>query len=166
MLYGVCWGSCAAVEREGSGSGAPLHSRDMPSEPLEAPMPGCDSGGGGGSGSTTMSKSDTFQGPGGFRTPSAPRRVAHHPTTTHPHTQRNRDITKTDRRSTDTWQRGETEGNHSGEREVREDGNPQNPRPGGELSERSGRKETVKVRLKTEFKSQVFHAICVQCVKV
>lgn len=47
------------------------HSRDVPSEPLEAPGPGCDSGKDGSTGSTTMSKSDTFQGPGGFRTPSA-----------------------------------------------------------------------------------------------
>lgn len=69
-----------------------VHSRDVPSEPAEAPVPGCDSGRDGGTGSTTMSKSDTFQGPGGFRTPSAPGRVApQNP----PHTQRNRgDINK------------------------------------------------------------------------
>lgn len=58
-----------------------VHSRDVPSEPVEAP--GCDSGRDGGTGSTTMSKSDTFQGPGGFRTPSAPGRVhPHHPSPT------------------------------------------------------------------------------------
>lgn len=57
-----------------------VHSRDVPSEPVEAPVPGCDSGRDGGTGSTTMSKSDTFQGPGGFRTPSAPGRVAPTPT--------------------------------------------------------------------------------------
>lgn len=57
-----------------------VHSRDVPSEPLEAPGPGCDSGRDGGTGSTTMSKSDTFQGLGGFRTPSAPGRVAPIPT--------------------------------------------------------------------------------------
>lgn len=49
-----------------------VHSRDAPSEPDGAPGPACDSGKDGGTGSTTMSKSDTFQGPEGFRTPSAP----------------------------------------------------------------------------------------------
>lgn len=49
-----------------------VHSRDVPSEPVVAPGPGWDSGSVGGTGSTTMSKSDTFHGPGGFRTPSAP----------------------------------------------------------------------------------------------
>lgn len=56
-----------------------VHSQDEPSEPVEAP--GCDSGRDGGTGSTTMSKSDTFQGPGGFRTPSAPGRVPPQPHT-------------------------------------------------------------------------------------
>lgn len=56
-----------------------VHSRDVPSEPVEAPVPRCDSGRDGETGSTTMSKSDTFQGPGGFRTPSAPGRVAPNP---------------------------------------------------------------------------------------
>lgn len=63
-----------------------VHSRDVPSEPVEAPVPGCDSGRDGATGSTTMSKSDTFQGPGGFRTPSAPGRVDPNPT--HPVKQR------------------------------------------------------------------------------
>lgn len=67
-----------------------VHSRDEPSEPVEAPVPGCDSGRDEGTGSTTMSKSDTFQGPGGFRTPSAPGRVS--PNTPTP--SENRDITK------------------------------------------------------------------------
>lgn len=58
-----------------SASAVVLHSQDTLSEPVEAPLPGCDSGSGGGTGSTTMSKSDTFQGPEGFRTPSAPGRV-------------------------------------------------------------------------------------------
>lgn len=52
-----------------------VHSQDMLSEPAEAPLPRCVSGSAGGTGSTTMSKSDTFQGPEGFRTPSAPGRV-------------------------------------------------------------------------------------------
>lgn len=69
-----------------------VHSRDVPSEPVEAPGPGCDSGRDGGTGSTTMSKSDTFQGPGGFRTPSAPGRVAPPPTPT-PHSE-TRDVTR------------------------------------------------------------------------
>lgn len=54
-----------------------VHSRDELSEPVEAPW--CDSARGGVTGSTVMSKSDTFQGPGGFRTPSAPERVAPDP---------------------------------------------------------------------------------------
>lgn len=37
-----------------------------------APGPGRGSGGGGAIGSTMMSKSETFQGPGGFLTPSNP----------------------------------------------------------------------------------------------
>lgn len=55
-------------------SSGSVHSQDVPSEPVEAPGPGCDSGRDGVTGSTTMSKSDTFQGLGGFRTPSAPGR--------------------------------------------------------------------------------------------
>lgn len=53
-----------------------MHSQDTLSEPVEATLPGWESGSGGGTGSTTMSKSDTFQGPEGFRTPSAPGRIA------------------------------------------------------------------------------------------
>lgn len=67
-----------------------MHSRDVLSEPVEAPGPGRDSGRDGVTGSTTMSKSDTFQGPGGFRTPSAQGRVTPNPTP-----QRNRDETET-----------------------------------------------------------------------
>lgn len=48
------------------------HSQEVPSEPEEAPGPGWDSGRDWGTRSTAMSKSDTFHGPGGFRTPSAP----------------------------------------------------------------------------------------------
>lgn len=49
-----------------------MHSRDGPSEPLEAPVAGCESG------STLMSKSDTFHEPGGFRTlASEPRAPSH-----------------------------------------------------------------------------------------
>lgn len=67
-----------------------MHSRDEPSEPAGAVLPGWDSGREEGTGSTMMSKSDTFQGPGGFRTPSAPGRAAHKP-----HGGSNREITQT-----------------------------------------------------------------------
>lgn len=70
-------------------------------------MPGCDSGRDGGTGSTTMSKSDTFQGPGGFRTPSAPGRVAPNPTPSEKETLQRWDSTGTSERSR------EEEGNHS-----------------------------------------------------
>ncbi len=57
----------------------PSHSREAPSNPAAepvtgggAPGPGRGSGGGGAIGSTMMSKSETFQGPGGFLTPSNP----------------------------------------------------------------------------------------------
>lgn len=56
-----------------------VHSRDVPSEPEGATGPGWVSGWDGGTGSTTMSKSDTFHGPGGFRTPSARQRTPRPP---------------------------------------------------------------------------------------
>lgn len=65
-----------------------MHSRDEPSEPVEAAVPGCDSGRAEGTGSTTMSKSDTFQGPGGLRTPSAPGKSCPRPAPSE-----NRDVT-------------------------------------------------------------------------
>lgn len=66
-----------------------VHSRDVPSEPVEAPVPGCVSGRDRDTGSTAMSKSDTFQGPGGFRTPSASGKNC-----PQPHSREKIDITK------------------------------------------------------------------------
>lgn len=50
----------------------------------ETPGPGPDSGGDGGNGSTMMSKSETFHGPGGFLTPSdqTPPQTTHTQSTT------------------------------------------------------------------------------------
>ena len=86
-----------------------VHSRDEPSEPVEAPGPGCDSGRDGGTGSTTMSKSDTFQGPGGFRTPSAPGELPTPPPP--PPTHQPHSDTETSQRqdSTDTWEEEDRE---------------------------------------------------------
>lgn len=138
-----------------------VHSRDVPSEPVEAPGPGCDSGRDGGTGSTTMSKSDTFQGPGGFRTPSAPRRVIPHPTPTPSET----DITKTrqDRHERETERQGREIQVTQHRRRVRlerKGGKKSNHRkssPGGESTEMSGRKESVQAEEGTS-------AACRKCV--
>lgn len=165
----ACWGSCAKIWKEKVQEVRPLclcstvHSRDVPSEPVEAPVPGCDSGRGGGTGSTTMSKSDTFQGPGGFRTPSAPGRVAHKPTTSETETLQRQD-------STDTWERRrEKEGNwgmHKERGRLERKEKSLKSSPGGELSEKSGRKETVTVGPRRKLNSQASHARCAQCVAV
>lgn len=80
-----------------------VHSRDVPSEPVEAPVPGCDSGRDEGTGSTAMSKSDTFQGPGGFRTPSASEGVSPTPQQNPPTPSEKDTPQRWD--STDTWER-------------------------------------------------------------
>lgn len=104
MLWILCYNQDKVLQVPSFCLCSAVHSRDVPSEPVEAPGPGCDSGRDGGTGSTTMSKSDTFQGPGGFRTPSAPRRVIPHPTPTPSET----DITKTrqDRHERETERQG------------------------------------------------------------
>lgn len=119
-----------------------VHSRDVPSEPVEAPVPGCNSGRDGGTGSTTMSKSDTFQGPGGFRTPSAPGRVSPTP---HPVKQRHdKDRTAQTHERGGEKRKGITVYTAHEEKGVREEGKgkSQKSSPGKELTEKSGRKET------------------------
>lgn len=75
----------------------------------ETPGPGPDSGGDGGNGSTMMSKSETFHGPGGFLTPSDQT-----PPPNHTHTKYNSTV------QTDRAKRGERETHRNIRHEVRD----------------------------------------------
>lgn len=110
-----------------------VHSRDEPSEPVEAPVPGCDSGRDGGTGSTTMSKSDTFQGPGGFRTPSAPGRVSPNTPTPSEKQRHNKERKSTHMHAHRRERRKEKNTGYKTqeERKVREEGKSQKSSPGG-----------------------------------